>query len=339
VEPAVKTGQVPVAEEGATAAWSRYWASGMLHSCPGAFTGNYGDEVRSLWTEFFGTLASGSRVLDIGTGNGAVAFIAREVAAQNGATVEIEAIDSATIDPARAAKAANLSVEGITFRGHVPAEATGYPESWFDVVSGQYALEHTRVNDTLAELARIVKPAGEVLFVIQHAGSAGLDALRAELAHFDFLEHNVPLIVHTRRFLKRLAGATTMPELRKVANDAQSRAQLAEIRQMAQQVDQRGKSQANGRFLSQIAGQAMGAIQEANSTGPAVALRKLNQLTEEVLSHRDRIRSIVRSAHSQEDMQRLAQEFKRAGFVPEPERELMLRGSMLIGWVLRARRE
>jgi hypothetical protein len=109
------------------AAWSRYWATGVLHSCPRAFKGNYGDEIGALWAEFFGSLTAGSRVLDLGTGNGAVAYIARDVTSQAGQAVEIEAIDAATIDPAKAAKAFGLSMAGINFRGGVPAEATGYP--------------------------------------------------------------------------------------------------------------------------------------------------------------------------------------------------------------------
>jgi hypothetical protein len=40
-------------------AWSRYWARGALHSCPNAFSGNYGEEIRALWVEFFAAQPSG----------------------------------------------------------------------------------------------------------------------------------------------------------------------------------------------------------------------------------------------------------------------------------------
>jgi ubiquinone/menaquinone biosynthesis C-methylase UbiE len=338
VQQSAATNRAAVPDDRITAAWSRYWAAGILHSCPKAFPGNYGGEIHALWAGFFGPLAAGSRVLDIGTGNGAVALIARDVTAQAGCAVEIEAIDIAAIDPARAARTLGLSLAGINFRGGVAAESTGYPECWFDAVAGHYALEHTQVEATLAELARIVKPGGETLFVIHHAGSVAMTTTRTELEHFDFLEHEVPVIVHARRFLKRLATATRMQDLRRMANDATSREQLDEIRRMARQVGDRAKSRAHAMFIGQIAVQVITAIQESAAVGPTVALGKLNTLGEEVTAARDRMRSIVRAAHAPADMQRLSRAFQRAGFVPQPEQELALGGKDLIGWTLRAMR-
>lgn len=140
------------------AAWSRYWARGALHSCPNAFSGNYGEEIRALWVEFFAAQPSGARVLDIGTGNGAIALIARDVAHDSGCAFEIEAIDSAEIIPERAAAAYGLATQGIVFRAGVDVESTGYPDAWFDAVSSQFALEYTRLGASLPELARVMKP-------------------------------------------------------------------------------------------------------------------------------------------------------------------------------------
>jgi hypothetical protein len=117
--------------------WTHYWASGALHSCSNAFDGNYDDEVRKLWTEFFGRLPDGSRVLDIGTGNGAVAFLAQETGRQLDRSFQIEGIDAAIIDPAAAATKFGLPLKNMVLRGLIRSEKTDYPPQYFDAVSSQ----------------------------------------------------------------------------------------------------------------------------------------------------------------------------------------------------------
>ena len=54
----------------------------------------------SIWLAFFSQLPDGARVLDVGTGNGIVAFLARDAAKARGRNFHIEGIDAAIIDPA-----------------------------------------------------------------------------------------------------------------------------------------------------------------------------------------------------------------------------------------------
>lgn len=328
-----------VARSRDAAAWSRYWAAGALHSCPEAFSGNYGAEIRTLWVEFFSAQPAGARVLDIGTGNGAIAFIARDVAAENGSPMEIEAIDAADIQPMRAAKAHGLKLAGVTFKSKVAAEATGYPDCWFDAVAGHYALEYTRTELTVRELARIVKPGAELLFVMHHADSSALVSVRNELDNFDFIDHEVPLIAHAHRFLKRLSAATNPRDLRRLATDSEAKQQARELDRMVTQVTTRARSRPNAAFLAAIASQVTASIKELRSVGPSAALGRLNVLAEEMQGHRDRLRAVARASLSATDVARLTNEFRRAGLLTDAPAELKLHGKDLVGWTLHARRE
>ncbi len=83
--------------------WESYYR-GALVSCPMGLEPNYTGEVRDAWVTFFATLPDGARVLDVGTGNGAVALIARETAGTLGRRFEVHGVDLAQIDPTRHVK-------------------------------------------------------------------------------------------------------------------------------------------------------------------------------------------------------------------------------------------
>src|SRR5690348_5313060 len=58
--------------------WDQYWHADRLASCLNLDTPNYTADMRAGWSGFLSPLPDGARVLDICTGNGAVAAIAVE---------------------------------------------------------------------------------------------------------------------------------------------------------------------------------------------------------------------------------------------------------------------
>ena len=121
--------------------WESYYRGGALVSCPMGLEPGYTGEVRDAWVTFFATLPDGARVLDIGTGNGAVALIAKETAATLGRSFEIHGVDLARVDPVRHVPNGATLLAGIEFHPGVPAEQLPFEANGFDAVSGQYALE------------------------------------------------------------------------------------------------------------------------------------------------------------------------------------------------------
>ncbi|MGH8398840.1 MAG: hypothetical protein ACRETA_11460, partial [Gammaproteobacteria bacterium] len=78
---------------------SSYW-KGLRLVCSLAGAGiGYPIPLVDIWQEYFKSFENGARVLDIGTGNGAIAIIANDTARSLGRQLEIHASDQSDIDP------------------------------------------------------------------------------------------------------------------------------------------------------------------------------------------------------------------------------------------------
>lgn len=158
--------------------WEAYYRSGALAACPTSADGDYGGELRKIWVDFFATLANDARVLDVATGNGAIASIAAATAAGNGAQWDIHGSDKAAVDPHRDVADGARRLAGIRFHPRTATEALPFEDASFDAVGGQFALEYSDVPAALAELHRVLRPRGHAQFVLHHADSAFAGAAR-----------------------------------------------------------------------------------------------------------------------------------------------------------------
>lgn len=327
------TGPAPAA-----VSWSRYWASGALHSCPNAFSGNYDDEVREHWHACFSKLPDGARVLDIGTGNGAVALLARDAARSLGRRFQIEGIDVAVIDPATAVAQQDVDFTDIVFHGETRIEDTAYPSTYFDAASSHYAIEYSDVSQSLPELARILKPGGWAEFVIHHADSPALATTRAELKAFAYLRDEAPVLLESCKLLQKLLHARDASDLAALMQDTTLRKQDENVRSLLQRVSQFAQSQPGVAFVQGIVQQIAKTLQDTPTTGPTIALERLAVLGEEMSAHHDRLAAISRAAHTPQGIAEFCHLATRAGFVVETPGQLLRRQRDLIGWVCSARR-
>src|SRR5690606_5536476 len=73
--------------------WSRLWSTGVLHSCATGIHGNYDGAVLEFWQRQFDSLEDGSRLVDVGTGNGALLLLARQRATERGIQLSMHGVD------------------------------------------------------------------------------------------------------------------------------------------------------------------------------------------------------------------------------------------------------
>ena len=323
----------------AAGAWSTYWDKGALHSCPGAFAANYNDEILVFWNNFFSTLSNGARVLDIGTGNGAIAFLARDAALALGRQFHIEGIDAAIIQPTEAAAKHGLAAGGVKFRGLTNAEQTGYPTASCDAISSQYAIEYMNVNACLQEISRILKSDGKAALLMHHADSEAVSTTRAELKVLDFLHHEAPLLQSAFRLLNRLEefGKTRDPGL--IMQDTESRKQMKDIEKLLKKVTQYARSRPNAGFAEGIALQIAGVLQRTPASGAASALASLRLLEQEMKAHQARLKSMLKAGLSQEGIEEFCELSRNNGLIPSAPELLYRSNKDLLGWTLILRRE
>lgn len=167
-------------------AWDSFWRydrQSSFLSTPGA--PNYGAPIADGWRDFFASLPDEARVLDIATGNGAIAVMA--VAAGRGFTVT--GADLAAVEPTAFVTQNRAELEQVRFLANTPAEALPLPDSSIDAVVSQYGVEYSDLARSIPEAVRILAPGGSLRFAIHAAEGAVARDTAKSIADADFLIH------------------------------------------------------------------------------------------------------------------------------------------------------
>lgn len=164
--------------------WTRFWQFDRVASClDGPDHAGYIEPVADGWRAFFGTLRSDARVLDLCTGNGAIALIAAAALPE----ARIDAIDRATIDPARHVRRHPELIGRIDFHGGVAAEKMPFADAVFDAIVSQYGFEYAERDAATAEVARLLAPGGRLRLVVHAADGAPCAGAAQVIADADML--------------------------------------------------------------------------------------------------------------------------------------------------------
>src|SRR5215211_8545541 len=94
------------------AAWDLFWSYDRLSSFgTGTGAGNYDEHIAAGWRAFFAALPAGARVLDLCTGNGAIAVLAVEA----GDRLKVTGADLAAVRPAAFVSRGKRQLEQVRF--------------------------------------------------------------------------------------------------------------------------------------------------------------------------------------------------------------------------------
>ncbi len=156
--------------------WSEYWSDGNLTSLPGDFRENYDGEIAAFWHAQFHHVPEHGKLIDLCTGNGAVALLAAAWFRSRSRAMQLYGVDAASINPrAIARKYPGLAqlLSSITLIGGCPVEDIDLPSNEFDLVTSQYGIEYCDGPKAAAQVFRLLKPGGRFAF-ISHAISTDI---------------------------------------------------------------------------------------------------------------------------------------------------------------------
>jgi SAM-dependent methyltransferase len=179
-------------QQSAAQSWSAYWAmtqEGGSACLPGAPTAVAG-LLEAGWKDFFRALPDSARVLDLGTGGGAVLRQAQGVRTD----LALVGVDYAPDLPA--------PPPGIRLLSGVQLEALPFADDHFDAVTSQFAIEYADQAAAVAELGRVLKPGGRVRMVAHHADGMvhrQNDRRRTAVADMTAPEGLVPAALRAKR--------------------------------------------------------------------------------------------------------------------------------------------
>lgn len=171
--------------------WGQYWAGGALTSLPEDFQANYDGEIQSFWNARFDEVPDGGHVLDICTGNGAIALLAAQRLADRVPAVSVFAIDAAAIRPdAMASRHPGQAewIQSVQFLPETRFEDFSAPVGQFDLITSQYGIEYCDL-EAVADNAHLLLKSGGRLAILSHAlGSDMLRTMEAEYRDYRRLD-------------------------------------------------------------------------------------------------------------------------------------------------------
>ena len=151
--------------------WSVFWHSNQLHSCMPVDEDP--DALGPVWRDFFSRLPPGAAILDLGTGNGSLAAQAVTVSQNQSPPFSIHGVDLADIEPTRYVASADKLLSEVIFHPRTAMENLPFEAQSFDAVGSQYAIEYSNIKESLREVIRVLKPGGQLRFLL-HANDGVL---------------------------------------------------------------------------------------------------------------------------------------------------------------------
>lgn len=303
--------------------WEAYYRGGAIATCPMGPGTCYTLELRDLWLAFFASLADGARVLDLGTGNGAILLFAKEAASSTGRRFEIHGADLASIDPARHVPNGAALFEGIEFHPGMPCERLGFDDASFDAVSGQYALEYTDMAKSLGEVRRVLRHGGRALFVLHHDQSALIRNARESLAQGALVLEETKIL----RKLRRHAAAER-------DSAAAARATWAELSADATRLQQAAARSIAPHLLHVVIDGVQKLLGLRRELGAAGFEREVDRFEREIRAGVRRLQDLVGCAESTEQMDAMIATARRIGFECSGAELQYHARENLVGWRL-----
>lgn len=228
-----------MSERLSAAQWSSYWSASGLTTFQGRFQNNYDGRVRRFWERLVELTADGAAVLDLATGNGALAALLAEMASSQGKHLELVGVDFADIAPAETVPGEHRRwLEQVRFLPGRRIEDTGLEDASFDLVVSQFGFEYGDRERTLDEIARLLEPgSGRFAAIAHHEDSAivrqardGVEqvALCEASGAADMVRDLAQRLTRLRREGQDPAADTECERLRRGLNDALGRLRTQE---------------------------------------------------------------------------------------------------------------
>ncbi|WP_163934740.1 class I SAM-dependent methyltransferase [Paraferrimonas sp. SM1919] len=142
--------------------WDNYWQAGNFHSFSQDYKDNYEGVLFEFWKNIFKQAPCAAAILDIASGNGAIAELALNFC---DLPKSIIACDLAKLQPKP------TLLDKIEFHSQVNCEKLPYPDLKFDCITSSFGIEYANLDLALDEVYRVLKSHGKAHFIIHHQGS------------------------------------------------------------------------------------------------------------------------------------------------------------------------
>lgn len=270
--------------------WDHFWQKGEASCCDDRGSPGQADAVERVWRYLFDSCPAGTNVVDLCTGNGSVLAIAS-------ASTRLRqgiGVDSARIRP--------LDYPACTFL-RASAEALPLADRSVDLVVSQFGVEYTSVSLSLAEAARVLKPAGRVVFVMHAADGVTASAASRQLDDLHELlnvQQTFPAAIEALNKVVSVERAQQRPDQ---YQRAEAEAAYARFYSSLQWLGAAWQERPAGQVFRDTGALLQHTFQHRQAFPLAALIDKVNEAKASVRHHRDRLRALVDAALAEDGMQ------------------------------------
>lgn len=316
-------------------AWSRYWRSGIRHSCPGSFAEHYGEATQAFWRGCFADVTDGDQTLELGCGNGSLIRWFAQAAARWPA--RYEAVDLAELDRHWLSQLPPELRERVRLHPQTSAMRLPLDAAIVNQVFSQYALEYFATDDCWSEISRVLASRATLAAIVHHRGSHPCRLAQAEASDSDWLLADGGPLDRAMAMLPWLAmSADPRDRIRRGADPRATEARQ-QFNTAFAQVSERMAASPVPDLLGDAAERTMRILEAVAIGGETEARAALQQLRAEIADNRLRVAELVDCALDRAGIDAWARRLSGMGFTSVAIGEIVEQG-YLFGWSLVARR-
>jgi len=304
-------------------AWSYYWSQGNATSLPELFPQNYGGSILAFWETVFADIQPGQRLLDICTGNGAIALLAFEYAVRNKTPCRIDGIDAADIIPITPPSPPGCPVT-LNFLPRIQAEHLPFASGSINLAVGQFALEYCNTEAVLPELLRVLGKNGHLAFIIHHSESITVKSAAEFVTIGESLLRAPSIFLRLRKYFSSSARMHSGKE----RSPSQLQSSLLDLEMLEKRYPDNRALSALGRRLRDLA-------ERSSDTAYAMAQETAN-LKDRLEFHTRRARDLLGAAHDARQIKAVAELMGHLGLKDVTIQPVEIEGNLL-AWGIRAR--
>ncbi len=291
--------------------WENYWNEPRLAACMRNEEGNYGGVIGQEWHRFFTSLQKHSLVVDLATGNGAIALLALQASDTAGLDLQVCGVDAVDIDPARVLPQLAGQLQRINFIGNTQMEHLPFADRSVHAVSGQYALEYSDMDLTIAEIARVLADSGRLKFISHTTSSAVYAATLKQLQEISQLE-GWDLTGRVQKMVQTEPGTSPHERAKRAFGRCACEAMHALDRAEGQ----------NRVFLTQFLARLGEIYQHRHDQRKKKTLAELSDVDADLKAHQLRLESLRKAALNKPAIAACEQLLQRCGFCLQDSRSV-----------------
>jgi ubiquinone/menaquinone biosynthesis C-methylase UbiE len=317
--------------------WTQFWRRDSVTTFARQFNTNYDGEFGEFWDRQFSALPRGARIVDLATGNGAIALLAQQYSIAHAAAFEVIGIDYAEIDPARVlAGHADLAplLAHIDFRRGVRIEATGLPNGCADLLTSQYGFEYGERDAALAEARRVLAPGGRMALIVHHRQSTVVELAREGLSQVRLCLQKEEIDKRVTALVKAMGEAASAADRSRLKANPKTERLRQKINASIARINQRAERYRDPEgFIGVVVPNFLKVFGEHKNASLNAKLKYLRDVRESFDAFRERMADLTAAALSPEDFDGLIAACEAAG-LGVVERGLLHYNGDLMGWTL-----